>query len=292
MKSLRTNYAGRHHMLRTDFELLHYRDAIHKEIKGHKHKQYELVFINSGANMGYSINGSSYKVATNDIILVGSNINHHPIPNPTAVYDRIVIYINPDFVKSISKGDAMLWYCFDDPFRINRPVLHLKEDALAPIKSTLRKLEQSCNVGSYGNEMLAQLYMTETLVLLNRIYMGVEDDVLNDDVVENKLIDNVLSYISENLTSELTLDILSERFFINKYHLLREFKKHVGYTVHNYIKIQRLTRSENIMREGQHPLADICHLCGFGDYSSFFRAFKGHFGMTPNQYLRKLRTSY
>lgn len=291
MKSYRTVFCGRQHMIRSDYELQHLRDIAPKAMEDHKHNNYEILFINAGANMEFSLGGRRFKVVPNDIILVNSRVTHHPILKQDSVYDRILLWLTPEYVRSISKGGISLWHCFEDPLRKNRHVLHLKKNALDPVKGALLKFEQSYFGNSYGNEMLTPLYLAELLVMLNRIYLDVEEDVVEDEIAVNKTIEGVLGYISENLSGDLTLDHLSERFFINKYHLLREFKKHVGYTIYQYIQLQRLRKAEDLIYESESSLSDVCYLCGFGDYSSFFRVFTSHYGLTPGQYAKKARSA-
>jgi AraC-like DNA-binding protein len=43
------------------------------------------------------------------------------------------------------------------------------------------------------------------------------------------------------------------------------------------------------MRTGV-PVTQACHSCGFGDYSSFYRAFKKEFGLSPRAYRKTRKT--
>ena len=81
----------------------------------------------------------------------------------------------------------------------------------------------------------------------------------------------------------LSLDHLSERFFISKSHLNRMFKKATGTTAWDYIVVKRLLMARSLLSEGMVP-TDVYLKCGFRDYTTFFRAYKKHFGSTPKEY--------
>ena len=98
----------------------------------------------------------------------------------------------------------------------------------------------------------------------------------------------VLAYINEHYNEPLTLDMLSEKFFISKYHLLRKFDAQVGTTVHRYILQKRLLIAKQLLAGGVAP-NEACGYCGFGDYANFYRAFRSEYGTTPRQYIQSIR---
>lgn len=54
---------------------------------------------------------------------------------------------------------------------------------------------------------------------------------------------------------------------------MHKFKSQTGYTLHKYIQQKRLAFSKSLIIKG-HKITEIYLKCGFGDYSSFIRAFK------------------
>ena len=92
----------------------------------------------------------------------------------------------------------------------------------------------------------------------------------------------VLSFINEHLTEELTVEQLSERVYLSRYHFMRLFKAQTGSTVHAYVRQKRLLSAARLIREGV-PAAKAAADSGFGDYSAFHRAFKECFGIAPGE---------
>lgn len=99
------------------------------------------------------------------------------------------------------------------------------------------------------------------------------------------LIDNLFEYIHAHLTEEITLDDLEKQFFVSKYHILREFKKATGQTLHGYIVKNKLELCQKYIAEGL-PITEVYKLGGFGGYNHFFRAFRQEYGMTPKEYYK------
>ena len=91
----------------------------------------------------------------------------------------------------------------------------------------------------------------------------------------------ILRYINEHLTERLTLEELADKFYMSKNHLTAIFKRAAGTTVARYILYKRMTIARKELAEGT-PAAEAAIKAGFGDYSSFFRAYRKMFGCAPS----------
>ena len=84
-------------------------------------------------------------------------------------------------------------------------------------------------------------------------------------------------------TDPLSLELLSSKFFVSKYHLSHEFNRVVGTSVYRYIVQKRLVIAKQMLAGGVAP-TDVYRHCGFGDYANFYRAFKAEYHISPKQY--------
>ncbi len=126
--------------------------------------------------------------------------------------------------------------------------------------------------------MSENIFTDQTVTFLN-------DAGIADDVTENETINQILLYINKNVTCDLSLDDLSERFRISKFYLCKQFKNYTGITVYQYIMKKRLMLSLGMLREGT-PVTVACRECGFNDYSNYLKAFKREFGKNPKDFLK------
>ena len=107
---------------------------------------------------------------------------------------------------------------------------------------------------------------------------------------DNRLsLDQVFRYIHAHLTEEITLETLEREFFVSRHHLIREFRKRTGQTVHRYIVKARLDLCRQYIAQG-YSITEVYRMGGFGGYNHFFRAFKQAYGMTPGEYRESLKT--
>ena len=93
-------------------------------------------------------------------------------------------------------------------------------------------------------------------------------------------ITDMIRYLNEHLTEPVTLDDLSSRFFISKYYMNRAFKKATGTTVMDYLIYKRVVMARQLMLNG-FTASDAANETGFGDYSTFYRAYKKVMGCRP-----------
>lgn len=111
-------------------------------------------------------------------------------------------------------------------------------------------------------------------------------DNQNDSALRQKLA-AVHEYINENFSDEISLEKLSLKFYISKFHLTREYKKIYGMTIFQHIITARINYGKKLLRFSDKSIEEIAHLCGFNDQSYFARQFKKSENLTCFSY-RKL----
>lgn len=271
------------YMVESDFELYHYKTKEELDVNLHHHDFYEVYFFLSG-KVDYIIDGRTYHLKENDILIINSKEIHRPIIDPKEVYERIVIFIRPEFIMTRSREVNNLSMCFLQ-INANKHINLLKasDQLLALIKGNIVRIKEISKLGNFGSDLLKESYLTELLVYLNYLYLENIEGDYHVDVTCNKNIDQLIRYICMNLQGDLSLDVLADQLYISKYHLSRQFKRYTGLTLHRFIQYKRMLTAKDLLRKGTN-VTTVCHECGFQDYSNFIRAFTREFGMSPKQY--------
>jgi AraC-like DNA-binding protein len=101
----------------------------------------------------------------------------------------------------------------------------------------------------------------------------------------------VRDYIQENFAEDIHLEKLSERFFISKYHLCHEFKKHTGLSPNEYLITVRLNKAKGLLHFADLRISEISDMTGFASLNHFFYTFKKHEGICPSAYRNRWQNS-
>lgn len=104
--------------------------------------------------------------------------------------------------------------------------------------------------------------------------------------------DRVLDFIRDHICEDLSLERVSETFYLSPVHFHNLFKKALGVTLREYVEKQRLNRAAELLLTTDLPLARIALSCGFSSQSYFSFVFRRAFGTTPMRYVRQLCTGY
>jgi len=100
---------------------------------------------------------------------------------------------------------------------------------------------------------------------------------------DRPLLQRVEQLLSDQLASNLTLESMAEQVDLNRFQLLRSFKKVYGQTPHAYQLDLRIKAAKQRLKQGQ-ALAEVALDLGFSDQSHFQRNFKKRVAITPGQY--------
>ena len=268
------------------FEIFRYKDAYLKEVALHHHDFYEVYFFLSG-NVHYNIESRSYLLTPGDVLLISPMELHQPMfGSEHREYERIVLWIDKQFLESYTLSGQSLTACFDTTLPGHTNLLRPEGVSRQYLTFLLENLMVEVDSEDPYSDMAALSLLAQVLVALNRLAKqsaGEENKSGQDATVYS-----VLSYINEHYSENLTLDDLANKFFISKYHLSREFQRLVGTSVHRYIVQKRLVMAKQMLSEGK-PSSEVYQQCGFGDYSNFFRAFKAEYQISPKDYVLRLK---
>lgn len=268
-------YAKRGYLLE-NFRLFHLRSESGEKVDFHYHEFCKLLFLVSGQG-SYFVDGKRYLLSAGDLVLIGSRSVHKPELTEGSTYERIIIYISPDYLQQMSTQDCDLLSLFSGS---HGHVLRLKEQRRKAVFSLVSKLERDLSQEAFGRTILSQADLLHLLVELGR---SMEDSATNlprPSVPENRRVVEIMEYLDRNLAEEIDMDALAERFFISKYYMMRLFQKQTGTTIYGYLTQKRLLKARELISGGMRAM-ESCYACGFHSYSSFTRAYGKYFGTTP-----------
>jgi AraC family transcriptional regulator len=90
-----------------------------------------------------------------------------------------------------------------------------------------------------------------------------------------------LWYIESHLARELTLDEISGIAGISRFHMVRSFAAATGLSVMRYVRARRLSEAARALAAGSPDILTLALDADYGSHEAFTRAFRDHFGVTP-----------
>ena len=124
------------------------------------------------------------------------------------------------------------------------------------------------------------------MVFLNQTFTAnCENQKTAEPVSYHTLVDDILSYINQNIQTSLTIEELSAHFYLSSSYLCRIFKATTQTTINKYITAKRISISKSLLAQG-YSVMEACEQCGFNDYSNYLKAFTKAVGISPKKYAK------
>ena len=109
------------------------------------------------------------------------------------------------------------------------------------------------------------------------------DEVKEIKNSKDERINSIINYIQENYLT-VTLDDLSQQFYLSKPYLSKYIKEKSGMTFGENVKRIRLNKASTLLRNGNMKVEKVAEAAGYQNVEHFNRLFKKKYGMTPVQY--------
>ena len=260
--------------LKEDFRLFHINDQTKKDFSYHYHDFHKIIVFISG-KVTYHIEGKAYHLKPRDILLVSQGAIHKPEIDPSVPYERYIFWIRDDL--SCQELNTCIQKANDRSFNLVRADSALQER----LKDLLPEIEQTLQNKHFGDTVLRNALFTQFMIYINRIFLRTSSSPDEKTYSSDTQVEQLLKYINRNLSENLSIDQLANRFFFSKYHMMRKFKNETGYTIHNYITSKRLLMARSLISQGM-PVMKAAQASGFHDYTTFVRAYKKQFGKAPS----------
>ena len=246
----------------------------------HSHSFYELLYCRSSGSE-YLLGPKRYRVRKGDVIYIPPGISHRPLflEHLAEPYTRYVIWLSPEYASHLMDSFPGQQLLPDTPF-----LLSTMGTAWEELGARFRAGVQEAQRGEEGWQ--AALCAGTLQILVHLMRARKNEVALSPPEEKMELLDELLLYIEKHMSEKITLADTAHRFLVSESSISQLFRKRLKVSFYRFVTQRRLISAKTLILEGV-PAEQAGAQVGFGDYSTFFRAFKREYGLSPTEY-RKL----
>lgn len=250
-----------------------------QEFHMHAHDVFEIYFFIAG-NGTYAVESTVYPLRPGCILLMRPGEVHRLNIRQDTAYERAVLQFREQAIPDAGLRQRLL-----EPF-LQRPLgtdncLCAEEYDSPFFRSCLSYVER--HPQRQSPDQLFSTLLPALLAELCESYarrQAAKPAQTDGAAPAASRMRDILAYVNEHLLDELTLEELSEHFYLSKSQIGRLFLSATGSAPWEYILVKRLIEARRQMLAGV-PITRAAANCGFRDYSAFYRAYKKRYGVSP-----------
>lgn len=267
----------------SDFRMFYLHEVSDKDFTYHYHDFHKILLFLNG-NVGYRVEGRSYELRPLDIVLVKAGEIHRPVIHDAQPYERIILYLSPDFLLPDRQEGCDLSLIFSVAAETGSNLVSIHPVLRPALDRYICQMKEALVPHAYAAQLFQKTVTLSFLIWLNRT---LKDGSLSyqNAAASNRLILQILEEINQNITANLSIDGLAQKYHLSRSYLMHLFKAQTGFTILNYITEKRLFLAKQYLKSGM-GVTQTCFLCGFPDYSGFYKAFRSRFGVPPKDAAR------
>ncbi|SFJ89304.1 AraC-like ligand binding domain-containing protein [Halobacillus dabanensis] len=247
----------------------------------HLHQDYEIFYLLEGECV-YLINGKTWYVEKDQLVLISKNVMHKTRKVKGKNYARMVINFREDFLPEAEQELVhKLFHC--SPPVVPIPVA--KQSGINRIIQNLyfeyQNKENYLNL--YGRTLLTQL-LIESLRIVEEKGESSGGKVNLTYGKGSQDISEIVTYINNSFSSDVSLSSLSRQFHRNEQYISRLFKQVTGCNIVDYVNAVRINEAKRLLLETDMKIYQIAHRIGYSNPVHLWRVFTRITGTSPNQY--------
>lgn len=245
----------------------------------HSHSYIEIIYCRTSSDVEYLIGSDRYRMQRGDIVFIPAGISHRPImPEKMSVpYERDVLWISNEFMEQIRNmfpADTVYQAGYIMPVRTAGTRWEYLGDLFRAGVLEEEEKRPGWDVAVIGNTVTI-------LAHLKRAYLERTTGAMRAEKPE--LLDRITAYIETHYAEHITIEDLAKQFYVSKSSVSHLFKQKMGVSIYRYVTQRRLIEAKKLLQKG-YIMEDVSRIIGFSDYSTFYRAFKQEYGISPRQF--------
>lgn len=247
----------------------------------HSHDFYEMLYCRSSDRVEYLVGTERYRLQPGDIVIVSPGVSHRPmLPEDMSVaYKRDIIWYSRELVQSICQMLPNARQAWPQRDGVLLRTWGTKWEFLSEL------FRYGVKEAARGKAEFEGVVLGNTIMILAHISRALQEGVDNMQAEKPELLDRVMAYIEDHLSEKITLEETASAFYVSVSTITQLFRQRMGTSFYRLVTQRRLIAAKTRIGQGEN-LEDVSRAVGFQDYSSFYRAFKKEYGISPRQFTK------
>ena len=248
------------------YEHIRYEEPDMRNYFCHMHNDYEIFYFLDG-DAEYMISGKTYRLSTNDLLIIKPSAYHMLCLLSNAPFERIIFNFHEEVLpENLIKI-----------LRNAHPVFPVEKDSV--VYNIFQNL--ILTEGELDEEDM-DFYTLNSLksLVVNLKYLK---PAQNDRAASsNNIFEDILKYIHANLTESLNIKEIADRFFVSVSWIEHAFNKYLNIGVRQYINQKKILYAQTLILSGE-SISEVAERLGYKNYPTFWRQYKAFLNTEPIQ---------
>ena len=260
------------------------KNSKHGMKSGHSHNFYEIgnSMLSEPREINYYIYGRIYKFNSNCFVSAPPGVKH--LADISDKKQRFIINFSEEYGREVFGFLGV-----DVSEFLKNPVYFYSDEQIKKMLAIGEELVKECkdalkpNIDIKKNYRLKMLFLNFVSILIQPVDVGVPI------AEEENIVGEIANYIKRNYQKHITVDSLSDKFYVNKYVMCKKFKSETDATIMEFLIRVRLNHARELLEETMMSITEIADAVGYNSAKYFASEFKKKIGISPVNYRKNVR---
>lgn len=251
----------------------------------HVHNSCELLFIEQGV-AEYKINDMKYTVGPRSVlIIVGTDLHSRRFTQTPCI--RFGLTLLPSYLQRQPIINSLQNIYQTHSPEVAKKLCDLEEDVFQRLMQIIWQLHLETEQNPDGKGDLVYALLLELTIRLKRL-LQLEKQEYSEAA---QSMQEIKTYIDIHFMEDLSLERLSEQFYLQPNTISKNFRKYYGKNIISYINAVRISNAARILGQREVKITDLAEEVGYHSINTFLRQFREKMNISPLQYKKNLEKS-
>lgn len=255
----------------------------------HRHEDIEICYLYQG-HVQMQTENQTFSMEVGDFLMLDTNCAHCPVvlDDETLLLSITIrrTFFDDAFFRHFCQADAVTSFfaaavCSG---KTTKRFLYFRASSQPGIRQVIERMTEEYYLDTICSRELVSSYLMILFAEIIRAHAASPSLLqLQESSCDMPQLGNIISYINAHLADVTRTDVADEFGYSYSY-ITKVIQNATGSGFSQLRQALRIQNAEKLLRDTRLPVSQIAEMSGFGGASEFYRAFRKHSAMTPQEY--------